>query len=155
MGKQISISNYLKTILVIIGVVGGIYAFVQFIDFRIEHTVNNEQFIKKVSSHVRPFVIFDENETIFVDGGAMQYLDKIEVEQVMRREGSYPGLNIIITPKSHLTYAPLLETFAPTMYNVTYKRGSQHQWIYKLTAELTLGPDDEKEPSRFRLEILR
>lgn len=158
MEKRISVLTILTTIGVIIVIVSGIYTLGQYVDNRIKHTVNDEQFIKKVASHVRPYVIFDENETIHVDGGAMQYLEKIEVEQVVRKaeEQSLPGFNIIITPKSHLAYAPLLETITPTMFYVTHKRGSHHQWIYELTAGWTVeGPDGEKEPSRFRLEILR
>lgn len=156
MGKRISISNNLKNILLIIGVVGGIYAFIQFIDFRIKHTVNDEQFIKKVASHVRPYVIFDENESIEIEGGAMQYLESIEVERVVVMKEDAPRFNITITPKNHLAYAPLLEAVIPVMFDITSKRGKGHQWIYELTAGWNaVSSDKENEPYRFRLEILR
>lgn len=156
MGKRISISNSLKKILVIIGVVAGIYGFVQHIDSRIEYAVNDEQFIEKIASRVRPFVLFDENETIHVDGGAMQYLEKIEVKQVVKNKKYNKGLNIIITPKSHLAYAPVLEITTLSEYYVTCKRGSRHQWIYELIlTRFVSGPSDEKEPTHFRLEIIK
>ena len=155
MGKQISISNSLKTILPIMGVVGGIYAFTRFIDFRIEHAVNNEQFIKKVASHVRPYVIFDEDGAIHVDGGAMQCLEEIEVEQTVK-EGRLKHLKFIVTPKSYLANAPLLEIYSLITFYTTNRRGSGHQWVYELTPAASIsGPDNIKEVHRFRLEILR
>jgi len=62
-----------------------IYGCILFIDSRIEHATNDEQFIRRVSSHVRPYVIFDVNSSILVDGGAMQYLETLEVEERDKR----------------------------------------------------------------------
>jgi hypothetical protein len=158
MEERISVSKILKFFGVIIVIGGFLYGAMQYIDQRIKHSMNDERFIKKVASHVRPYVIFDVNETIHVDGGAMQYLEKIEVKIVARKEKEtgLPRLDIIITPKNHLAYAPVLETMSLTTFYVAHKRGSRHQWIYELTATSRIvGPSDEVELERFRLEILR
>lgn len=158
MKNETSLRNVSTIIVNIITILGVSFGLLLYLDNRVKSTMNDEQFIKKVASHVRPYVIFDANETIHVDGGAMQYLEKIEVKQVVRKgkAGSRSGLDIIITPKSHLAYAPALETITPTMFYVTHKRGSRHQWIYELTPGWTVtGPDDKEETDRFRLEILR
>lgn len=156
MGKRISrVSQILQTIAVIIAIIGGFYIVGLHIDSRIKHIVNDEQFIKKVSSHVRPFVIFDENETIYVEGGAMQYLEKIEVEQTVGEKGDLQSLKIIITPRSHLVYAPLLEIHSLITFYVTNRRGIGHQWVYELTPLFEVSGPNTTEVHRFRLEILR
>jgi len=151
----------MKTIALIIVVVAGIYGSIQFIDVRIEHAVNDEQFIRRVSSHVRPYVIFDVNSSILVDGGAMQYLERIEVEHgtrdVATPQGKVatPTLKIVLTPTQHLAYAPLIEKLGAgrLIYTPNPKRGTGHQWIYD---ELEVVHwEDDKVPLHFRLEILK
>ncbi|MHC4171790.1 MAG: hypothetical protein ACYTBX_08590 [Planctomycetota bacterium] len=103
------------SIAVILPVVFGI---LEFLDWRIRDAMNDEQFIRKVASHVRPYVIFDANDAIHVNGGAMQYLEKIEVE-IGTREGSIVPVKINITPKHHLSYPPLIETLGAERFMFT------------------------------------
>ena len=78
--KPISTVMIVKSILAIaaslVASASVIYGCILFIDSRIEHATNDEQFIIRVSSHVRPYVIFDVNSSILVDGGAMEYLEE-------------------------------------------------------------------------------
>ena len=155
MSDEISASTIMKTIALIIAVVVGIYGSIQFIDVRIEHAVNDEQFIRRVSSHVRPYVIFDVNSSILVDGGAMQYLEKIEVEETGKKDGTILPIKIVVTPTHHLTYPPLVEKLGAGRFIHTPnpKRGTGHQWIY---AELEVSHwEADKTPISFRLEILK
>ena len=82
-----SVYSFMVAISVILAVGFTVY---QLIDSRIEQAINDEQFIRRVSSHVRPYVIFDVNSSILVDGGATQYLEKIEVEKGTKNASLMP-----------------------------------------------------------------
>ena len=154
-------STVMKSILLIIAFASSIYGSIRFIDSRIEHATNDEQFIRRVSSHVRPYVIFDVNSSILVDGGAMQSLERIEVEHGTRDldtpqgKVATPTLKIVITPTRHLAYAPLIEKLGAgrLIHTPNPQRGTGHQWIYD---ELEVVHwESDKTPVRFRLEILK
>lgn len=148
-------------IFLIIAVLSAMFLVNTSIDSRIEDAVNDEQFIRRVSSHVRPYVIFDVNSSILVDGGAMQSLERIEVEHgtgdVDTPQGKVatPTLRIVVTPTHHLAYAPLIEKLGTgrLIHTPNPKRGPGHQWIYDELKVLHWG--DANVPLRFRLEILK
>ena len=140
-----------------IGVIFGVaFAVHEIVDRRIEYAMNNEQFIRKVAMHVRPYAIFDANEVIHHDGGAGQYLylEKIKVETGTRK-GSIIDVKIIVTPKHHLAYPPLIETLGAERFIFTHipKRGKGHQWLYE--CEVQQWEEHATKPISFRLEILK
>lgn len=92
---------------VILAMIGSFYGLSKYIDSQIKKTLTDDQFIKILSTHIRPFVIFDARKTILVDSGAMQFLDKIEIQH----DSSGFALKIIIFPKIYLSNAPLLEQY--------------------------------------------
>ena len=150
----------IKTVIVVLGLLLTLYALQDHLNNSIRRIVNDEQFIKKVASHVRPYVIFDANETIHVDGGAMQYLEKIEVKEVAtvskvgEEESHVAELKIIVTPKHHLTYGPIIEALGELRSIIIYepKRGVGHRWIYQALIRPPYGGDIKTQ--KFRLEIL-
>jgi len=159
--ERTSTAMIMKGILLIAGFLGVVYGCIRFIDSRIEHATNDEQFIRRVSSHVRPYVIFDVNSSILVDGGAMQYLERLKVEDGTRDVATpqgivvTPTLKIVVTPRRHLAYPPLLEKLGAGRLILTPnpKRGPGHEWIYD---ELEVVHwENDKVPLRFRLEILK
>lgn len=161
MPDKISTSTIMKTVVLVIALVVGIYGSIQFIDNRIEHAVNDEQFIRRVSSHVRPYVIFDAT-TIYKDGGAMEYLEEIEVEvtgqmyeNVSPEDKHDTHLEITITPKQYLAHAPLIEPLGGLRSMIVYdgKRSTKYQWVYQLLIRPPYGGDIQTQ--KFRLEILR
>ena len=142
-------------------ILGAGFAVYQLIDSRIEQAINDEQFIRRVSSHVRPYVIFDAT-TIHKDGGAMEYLEEIEVEVTGQsytntnpEEKHDDQLEITITPKEYLAYAPLIEPLGGLRSMIIYdgKRGSKYQWVYTVLVRPPYGGDIKTQ--KFRLEILR
>lgn len=144
----------MTTILQIAGLVGVLYGCMRFIDSRIEHAINDEQLIKKIASHVRPYVVFDENGSVLVDGGAMQYLEEIEVGKLTEDDFT---IEVTVTPKDHLANAPLIEALSKYEIFAVPERGRGHQWIYKMRIEVVRdsGRGEHLQPARFRLEILR
>ncbi len=113
---QIKIFQSAKSFMVLVGgivtAVAAIAGINSYLDSRIERVVNDEHFIRRVSSQVRPYVIFDAT-TIHNDGGAMEYLEEmpeVEVtgqtyENVNPEEKHDSHLEIRITPKGYLAHA--------------------------------------------------
>jgi hypothetical protein len=100
----------LKNIGMILGVIVSILVVIGLMDKRIENKLHDPEFISKVADEVKlPFVIFDENNSIVVDNGAMNIIEKISINRKDRRSIS----EIIITPKKYLAIAPILESLDP------------------------------------------
>ncbi len=152
--KKIGAKAIFKGFAWIIGFIVAFYVLNAYIDNKIDKKINNPSYIKKVASHVRPFIIFDENESILADSGGMEYIEDIKVEAKADR---FEPIKIIITPKSHLAYPPLLEVISPYEVSIDTKRGIHHRWIYEVSVEGRLGPDTTREidPIRFKLEIIK
>jgi hypothetical protein len=156
------LSNVMTFVGAIIVILGGAFGVVEFIDWRIEQAVNDEQFIRKVASNVRPYVIFGVDESILVDGGAMQYLEQICVEtkgetweNAKPEEKNVCELKIIVTPKSYLAHAPLIEPLSGLRDIIIYdgERSTGYQWTYEVLIRPPYGGDIKTQ--KFRLEVLR
>ena len=83
----------------------------------------------------------------------MQVLEPIKVK-IGKEEGTLP-VTIIVTPKHHLAYPPLIENLGVGRFvrNPNPKRGPGYQWIYEL--EIAFWKTTDKTPASFRLEIIR
>jgi hypothetical protein len=132
----------------VIAVIGGIYGFMVFIDKRIENRIRDDAFLRKLASAIRPSVIFDHNGSVLIDQGAMHFIEAIYIE--LDEPGPYPK-RIVIQPKQHLPYAPLLTPLESDMANISTSRGKKHDWVYTLDYFMT---SDERETLRYRLEII-
>jgi len=120
-----------------------------FIDWRIEKKTKSPEFIQEIASHVRPSVIFNSQESIEIDMGAMQFIEEIKV--VPSDDLRFPK-EIIISPKKYLAHAPSLDSIDRVEFHMQVERGKKFDWVYHLT--LSEHPDNI-EKSRFRLEILQ
>lgn len=152
-----NVFTVLKAIAVIIAVMAGIYGLSNFIDSRIEQAINNEQFIKKVTAYIRPFVIFDANATVYADMGAMQHLEKIEIAP----SSSGLGFEIVVTPKTHLVYPPILEqletpgepAITPMMFPVPKEEGKKITLL--MLENLLKGLKEVRISKRYEVQIMR
>lgn len=95
----------LKSLATIFGFAASIYAFLKFIDSRIRKVIREPDFLKEVSSYLRPYAIFDEKERVLVDRGEMKFIEEIEVEM---GENSELPKKIVIRPNQYLQTAPIL-----------------------------------------------
>jgi len=133
-----------------------IYAFQAYLDNRVKDIINDEDFIGKVASNVRPYVIFDEKGSVLMDGGGMQYLQK--PPEIIPCD---KGFRVIVTPKEHLHTAPIVESLNLTQYAIFYTRGSGYVWICHLYRAAKFTEDDfadisaDEAGNRFRLEIVK
>lgn len=151
--KTLTWGTVLKGVVVVLGLLLTLWALQSHLESTIRGIVNNEEFIRKVASHVRPYIIFDANEAIHVDGGAMQYLEDISVQK-SKPWDTGAHLQIVITPKEHLSYAPLLDYLSSGRFILrpTPNRGRGHRWIYEF--DVVHWEEDAGKPMLFRLEII-
>jgi hypothetical protein len=134
----------------IITIVAAIYGITQFIDWRIERKIREEPFLRKISASLHPTVIFDEGGSILYDQGAMQIINKIEINR-QKDKHSLPE-EIVINPKRHLAHAPLLQTLENELIDVSATRGKGFEWRYRLDYQMYNDVFNDKR--RFRLEVL-
>lgn len=100
-----SFLNILNVTLAVFTVFGTIYGVYNYIDWRIDQKINTTKFIEKIASNVRPSVIFDSQESIEIDMGAMQHIENIKV--TLSNDSRFPK-EITISPKRYLAHAPFL-----------------------------------------------
>jgi len=123
----------------------------QYVDSRIQAKISSPSFLRELARSVRPSVVFDENESIIADIGAMTYLESIEITNDDKEI-----LKIVVKPKEYLGIEPVLEPLDEA-YAIKAERGSGYDWIFQLNSMNVVvydGPK-EKRPERFRLELIR
>jgi hypothetical protein len=127
---------------------------ITYIEEIVEKKISEPEIIEKVKAQIRPMVVFDQNESILVDTGGMQYIESIHV--ITKQKNGIPQ-EIIITPKIYLAVAPILESFDDDFVIVS-ERGKGFQWIYRLGAIKRLALEDSatsKGVNRFRIEVIK
>jgi hypothetical protein len=142
----------------IVGILALIFAaFIHFnssIDKKIENKFKDPEFISKVADEVKlPFVIFDENNTIVVDNGAMNIIDKISINKKDHGDIS----EIIITPKKYLAIAPILESLDPKIEFQDPIRGNKFDFIYKKAYKAIVWTNtyaSTPPKSKFRIQVI-
>lgn len=138
-------------VVTVFAVIGGLLLLTKYIDYEIDIKVNDSAYIKKVSSTIRPSVIFDQKGSILADMGAMDYIDDIKIN----KRGELL-LEIKVSPRKFLAMPPVLECLDGS-YAVDTKRGNKFDWIYELKG--VQHPVTDKSAiisnERFRLEVLR
>ncbi len=147
---------FLTALTTVLAIIAGLYALPKFIDSRIDKAINNTEFVRKIASHVRPYIIFDTNETILLDRGGWQYLK--EKPKVIFADKDLEGdFQVIVTPKDCLHQAPLIESLCTCEFIISWQRGKGFEWIYYLDfVEATIHWEEGKNPlHKFRLEIIR
>lgn len=147
--RKVTAYEVMKALVGIVLTLAALYGIYSYVDWRIEKKINNPEFIRKISSNIRPSVIFDSKESIEIDLGAMQYIEKIKV--VPSTDPRFPK-KIIVSPKEYLAHAPFLNSLDRVGFDVQVERGKRYDWVYNL--DVSQWPD-KIDKSRFRLEVLK
>jgi len=144
--------SYIEIVKAVIGIflmLGSLYGIYSYIDWRIDQRINSPAFIHKIASNVRPSVVFNSEESIEIDLGAMQIIENIRVTP--SDDSRFPK-TITISPKHYLAHAPFLSSLDKVEFHMQIERGKKFDWVYHLV--LSSYPDYIKK-TRFRLEILQ
>jgi hypothetical protein len=124
------------------------------IDKKVEEKFKDPVFINKLAEEIKfPFVIFDEDNSVVVDTGAMSIIEKITINKKDGKEIS----DIIITPKKYLAIAPILESLNPDIAFLDPIRGNKFDFIYKkLEVENAWANTYKTKPpkSKFRIQVI-
>ena len=124
---------------------------------RIEMTINDPKFIKKVADDIRlPFLIFDEKGTFHSESGeATAYVEKIEPLFEDKRLSGF-----VVYPKGFLKEAPILQAINNDFRFALPKRINTYDWKYRIpelqgVVWADSGKYDEPPAVLFKLEIIR
>jgi hypothetical protein len=124
------------------------------VDKRVEQKIRDPEFIRKVALEIRlPTVIFDENDRILFDSGAMEYIEAIHINKHPEK-----GLtDISITPKKFMPIPPILTPLTDGISFHDPIRVGKLDWQYKseVKSVLLLQGSGEKLPMKFRLEVIK
>lgn len=147
-GYQMNLKQLLELVVTLLALFSSIYAFMKFIDFRVERRLKDESFLRKLASFLRPTAIFDQSGAILVDQGAMDFLQEISVDLT---SGSPLPTAITLYPKKYLAHPPLITTLENEFLTAIPSRGPKFQFNYKLHYDDWAGGIEKR---RFRVEIL-
>ncbi|MBW2249754.1 MAG: hypothetical protein JRF60_03760 [Deltaproteobacteria bacterium] len=145
----------LSLIFVILGGIGGFIGGIFFVEDRIEKRISEKlkdpELISQIASLVRPSLIFNHKGTILSDSGGEQFIENISVQM-----GPEEPTEIIISPKTHLNSAPILECINYN-FDITSKRIKKSDWLFELSSPsyLVFEKSSEKKEYLFRLEIIK
>ena len=141
---------------IVIAVICGIYGADSWVKTSARNAILDEQFLAKLAMKVRPLCIFNTKGAIEADAGAMEYIEDIRVTPVPKKY----GYEIVIKPKRHLAYAPLVSGIDVDLFTESATRGKLHEWIIILDPQSTVSAiTTETEMNtnavhRFKLEML-
>jgi hypothetical protein len=140
-----------NTILAIGAILGVVAAVTLYIDYRIENKITDDKFLKELSHSIRPTVVFDQNNSILANMGAMEYIEDINVVV----EDGEPK-KIVLSPKVFLGVAPILECL-DGHFEIIKKQGEKYNWEYELkhVSRLLSESSGQITNHRFRIEIVR
>ncbi|MCF7849364.1 MAG: hypothetical protein K9M45_10975 [Kiritimatiellales bacterium] len=144
-----------------------------YIDSRIKKTVTESEFLSRLARRIQPSLIIDQNKTIEADLGACEYIDSINFVvntnldtvynlslgsanyefSLMKRYYPIPN-QIIVTPKQHLAYAPMITPLPPFTFDYSTHRGEGHSWVYEISY-ITGYPEEKAPPLRVKVDIIK
>ena len=70
----------ISLVLSVFAIIGAIIVFDHFFDKQIDEKINSPEYIEKISLTVRPFLLFNKDNQIIYDHGALQYIDSLKIE---------------------------------------------------------------------------
>ena len=123
------------------------------LDKTITNKINDPNFLEKIAKNVRlPFLIFDENETYIVDGGAADLIKKINV---IKKGGQI--IKIVLASNKKMPVPPILISLNNNIQFYQAEAKKEFVWEYRtLQFEMVfIDTPKEKPPSKlFKLDIL-
>ena len=145
----------------VVGIIALMLAiFIQFnnsINQKIDQKLNDPSFIKKVADEVRlPFVMFNDNESIIANTGAMNYIEDFKI----KKDKNQNITEILVSPKSFMAIPPILESLDDK--DIKFEepiKGEKYDLIYKVVQYGGVGwgtvlAEGSKPQRRFRLQLV-
>lgn len=140
----------LENMALVFGVVGGIWAMIAFIEWRVEKHLKDPAIVTQIASRVRPSIIFDSEGIILADQGGLDYVEAETLTVTVANPG--PLYTIALRSKRFLDNPPLLECLDPVLLDIDVKRGTGLAWDIRCT--MLSGMTRRRNETTFRLEII-
>lgn len=129
------LNSIIKLAFSILLIIGAIWGFKGFILQEVNNITNNDAFLDDLASKINPYLIFDSNESYLYDGGALKYIDNIEVIQGIHPrldDSTISPVKIIVTANRVFPFEPQLSYLNGDGVIKKGKRGKQMIWIYNI-----------------------
>jgi hypothetical protein len=137
----------------VIGIITTYYIVTSNLDQTITDKINDEKFLEKIVKNVRlPFLIFDENETYIVDGGAANLIKKINIIKEGREI-----IKIILTLNKKMPVAPILISLNNNIQFFQAEPNKESGWEYRaLQYEMVFQDTPKEKPplKLFKIDII-
>lgn len=140
----------------ILGAIAAIVSVILFVDWlnkhiddRVKEITSSDQFLTQLSESTRPFVIFNDKNTILYDGGGLKYVDSVIAYKGIIDGWEYVT-KIVLKPKHFMKIIPWLECI-DIEHRYQASRGEGTTIIYEIRQPSASG----YEEIRFRLEIFK
>ena len=144
-------AGFLTTL--VLGIITTYFIVTSNLDKTITDKIQEPNFTKKIIEQVRiPFLIFDENKTYVMDGGAANFIKDIEIIKSGREI-----TKIILTLNKNIPVAPILVNLNNDVQFFQGTRYRETGWEYKALQFATTWvntPSEEPPPKLFKLDIL-
>ena len=132
--------------------VGSIIVLNDFIDNKIDKKLNSQEYIHKLSSTLRPYLIFDEKGNFLFDHGATAFIDTLIINKdFINQNTAMRIIEIIIHPKQIMQFPPNINAMTPVSYTLTINPYQNISWKYRF--EITTIFNYQKN-IQFQLEII-
>jgi hypothetical protein len=130
----------------------------QFVDWRVNSTVSNPDFMAQLAKRARPSMVFNSEGVILSDTGARSLLEGTpEVDTTSNRPAGY-DVRITIRPKEMIVGEPILESLDLSNVSVTARRISGTAWeilvAYRFDVITNEYQPANLSPPRYRLELV-
>ncbi len=100
-----------------------------YINNRIEKRITDDKYIEKLSTSLRPFLIFNNNGIVTYDHGGLKYIKDIKLS---KNKGGYLEKIVITTNDIFLNNAPILNCIGSDNYSFESSRPGNYSWEYKI-----------------------
>lgn len=132
-------------------VIGGIYGFDRAIKSKIKEEIQSSENIKKLTTLIRPSVVFTSKEVILSDQGGMNYIKSINIEF---KENELEPSKIIIDFYNFMQNQPILTSLDAFQYFQKAERGKHYLWEFKIDSIMSTADAETNNYYTFRIEIL-
>lgn len=116
-----------------------------YINNRIEKRITDDKYIEKLSTVLRPFLIFNDNGIVTYDHGGLKYIQDIKLS---KNKGGYLKKIVITTNDIFLNNAPILNCIGSDNYSFESSRSGNYSWEYKVGGYVALSAETDESPSQ-------
>jgi hypothetical protein len=139
-------------VITVLSIVGGMVVLDNHVDNKIDKKIHSQEYIHKLSSTLRPYLIFNYKGNFLVKHGAETLIDTLIISKdYINEKTAFRHIEIIIHPTQFLKYKPIIKPITPLSYKQTTERLGNISWKYNFDVSTIFNYEKEIE---FQLELI-